>query len=1051
MLDLRNRRQNEAPAHEEDLVQASPFSPVEDAILRQEGPVATSQSLGTAAVASFEEGWMEAPVTEGGLVQGFPSLRVHQAYKPGSTRARLVLMLNECLDKKRVPRSRNRTQISRVHFANLLGVTPSNMLQSMDILRDYEAVLEFIEPLSSLPEPQFGAKPGAFDPLDDAARQVASLYPDVLKHQHYPSESRAKKVVQILNDQIVSGGLERSQGGKISRNRIADQLGTRGIATAYVRIIEDYEEAVGGRESATEAKIPAMREWFDRQMLGGTLQIRDGKVGRDQFYKQFGLPGSAFTRYPRVAALVEEFDKKVLADGYQPSDVAGKLDELKAILKGDPPIAKDGQRIGKRAIEIALGLPPQSLSRPPYVSLITSAQEKLSKALREDKLIAFANGRIFNFARLVEQGWPRPFAIRARRCFERACGNKGHAKTHFAALTDLLSFFASNDSQSCRALREGIATSVPPQGLARDFTVATQEYRDRLGALYENVGTRNGKVTTTNAVIRYLSADSVLPPLELALIGFRSNRKIHLRSIAEVTGSTVQKRTTSVDDYLAFATSMLKQAAEVRQIEVNAKEQGDFTSVLREELESEGFTATDNPASLILRILDRRLGLIKQAAAALVQVGRTDLDLGDALLERGQDPGNDLDKINAIDVGRTQRRELLRKYFPVDNDREQGIANLLKVVAQRYDYLYPGSEKASRPEGQFFEKRALEYGGATKLQGYLVPSPGGVAAVLTLYLLESGSNVSVGRTLYFDCIETTEEPHHSKVTGYKARAGGKPIFVVLEDKGDAIRAMKWLREAVGRIPNVDSETRRQLFISKTAGTVKLIEEDTYRNHFKRLIASIPELANLGLTPNMLRPSVLLKAALESDGRTRLSMAIGQHGRDVHEGYVNKYPMRYLRDTEIRHFQHAMETVVISGLEAAHVALGVDAGSMGRRVEAVMKTGLGTLCRNRNGRPGNEGAACKSVDCWNDCPQLVVIAKKEEVAILQVWQHSLRLVEGDWIRDQPERWERVWLPWLCFVDAVEVKMRQSFASVWREATKISETILSAPNFHPMRLF
>lgn len=1007
---------------------------------------------------SRNEGEPVASITANDIVQRFPSLAGHQVYKLGSTKAKLVLSLNDCLREGRVPRSkRDRTQISRLHFAVQICVTPPMMANFKGILQDYEAVLEAVEPIASLESaPKFGANSNNSAPMDDTAIYVVSHYPEILKHQHYPVCSTAQSVVQILNGQIVNGGLKRSRGGKISRKVITTQLGLSQTATfPYRQIIEDYEVAVGGRESATEAKIPAMREWFEKQMLTGRLQIRDGRASRTQFYTQFNLPLSktALIRYPRVAALVEEFDEKVLADGYQPRDVAAKLDELKAILKAEPPIDKDGQTISKTAIEIALGLPPQSLSRPPYVSLITSAEVELSKILREDKLIAFVSGRVFNFTRLVEQGWPRPFAIRARQCFERASGSKGYAKAHFAALTDLLSFVASSHSQSCRALREGIATSVPPKALARDFTVATQEYRDHVGELYDNVASRNGKVKSTNAVIRYLSADSVLPPLELSLIGFRNDRKIHLRSIAEVTERTGHKRTKPhIDDYLEFATSMLKQAADVHQIEVDAKEQGDFTRVLREEFETEDFTSTDSPASLILRILDRRLGLIKQAAAALVQVGRADLELGRALLLRGQEPGNHLDKIlNVIDVGQTERRELLRKYFPADCDREQGIANLLKVVAERYDFLYPGNKLEGRPEGQFFQKRALEYGGLTKLQAYLMPSQEVVAAVLTLYLLESGSNLSVGRTLYFDCIETTEEPHHSKVTGYKARAAGKPIFAVLEDKSDAIRDMKWLQEAVNRIPNVDSETRQYLFISRAVGKVKLIEEFTFRNYFKRLIASIPELAKLSLTPNMLRPSILLKAALESDGRTRLSMAIGQHGRDVHEGYVNKYPMRYLRDTEIRHFQHAMETVVISGLEEAHGALGVDPDSMGRRVEAVMQTGLGNLCRNRNGRPGNEGSACKSVDCWNDCPQLIIIARKEEIAILQVWQHSLRLVEGDWIRDQPERWEAVWLPWLCFVDAVEVKMRQSFASVWQDAAKISKQMVSAPNFHPMRLF
>jgi hypothetical protein len=159
----------------------------------------------------------------------------------------------------------------------------------------------------------------------------------------------------------------------------------------------------------------------------------------------------------------------------------------------------------------------------------------------------------------------------------------------------------------------------------------------------------------------------------------------------------------------------------------------------------------------------------------------------------------------------------------------------------------------------------------------------------------------------------------------------------------------------------------------------------------------------------------------------------------------------LRDTEVRHFQHSLETVVIDKIQEAHAFLGVDADGMSRRVEAVMKTGLGTLCGDRNGRPGSYGSPCKSLDCWNDCPQLIVIARKEEIAILQIWQHSLRLVEGEWIQHQPERWETVWLPWLCFVDAVEVKMRQSFGAVWRAASAIAEEMINHPNFQPLRLF
>jgi hypothetical protein len=264
--------------------------------------------------------------------------------------------------------------------------------------------------------------------------------------------------------------------------------------------------------------------------------------------------------------------------------------------------------------------------------------------------------------------------------------------------------------------------------------------------------------------------------------------------------------------------------------------------------------------------------------------------------------------------------------------------------------------------------------------------------------------------------------------------------------------MNWLQEAFSGNPKIADEDRNQLFLCKGKNeTLKLIEEWTFRAEFKRLVQSVPELAGLPLTPNMLRPSILLKAALESDAKTGLSQAMGKHGAQVHEGYVNKYPIRYLRDTDIRLFQFSMETVVIQKIEEVHAFLGVDGEKMAGRVEAVMRTGLGTMCADRYGKPGNEGKLCQSLDCVKGCPQLILIAIPKEIAILQLWQHSLRLVEGDWVRDQPERWETVWLPWLCFCDAVEVKMRQSFSDVWSDATEISSKMLANPNFAPMRLF
>ncbi|MBY4615721.1 hypothetical protein [Rhizobium redzepovicii] len=998
-------------------------------------------------------------------VDRFPALAVHQSYKPGSTKARLVEMLNECLETNTIPRSEvDRRLINRREMASRLNVSHTLLSSTLrTILTDYEVALEIVQPVASLPEaPKFGAKPDQIGPLNQAGRDVVSQYPNLSKHQHYPEESTANKIVQTLNAQIVSGGLERSRGGKINRKLITGQLGLSQTAlTIYAQILEDYESEVGGKESATEAKIPAMRLWLERQMDQGALLVRDGKVSRTQLFSHFELPKNSLVilRYPRVAELIEEFDKRVAETGYQPTEIVEKLSKLHELLE-EPPVGKDGHSFDRTELCKLLDLPHNALLRPPYVEVVASEELKFKERLKSDQFLASVGGRIFKCHMLVELGWSHSFASRFKESFERHYrkATKDNAKVAFSAATELLSFIATEKSVACVALLEGLSNGVAARSLAKEFTLATQAYRDSLVERYEHIPSRNGKLTMTNSAIKVFSNDGIFPPHELGLIAFREDNPNHLRSVAEVTEVTETTRgkpkKPHVDDYLHFATSMLKQAADVRQIEITGLDQGDFNRVLRAELENHEFKAAEDPAKVILHVLTRRLDLIKTAATKLLNVGRALWDRGRELLSIGRDPGDVFhDILRKGRINEHQRRQLLRDHFPNDDDnREQGIANLLRVVAERYCSIYPSNKAAGREEGQFFQKRALDYGGGTLLQSYLLPTQEAVAAAITLYMLESGSNVSVGRTLYRDCIDPSEEPNHSKVTGYKARAGGKPIFVTLPDRCAAIKAMNWLREAFAANPRIADEDRNQLFLCKGNNeTLKLIEEWTFRAEFKRLTQSVPELADLPLTPNMLRPSILLKAALESDAKTGLSRAMGQHGAQVHEGYVNKYPIMYLRDTDIRLFQYSMETVVIQKIEDVHAFLGVDEEKMAGRVEAVMRTGLGTMCADRYGKPGNEGKLCQSLDCVKGCPQLILIAIPKEIAILQLWQHSLRLVEGDWIRDQPDRWEKVWLPWLCFCDAVEMKMRQSFSDVWSDATEISSKMLANPNFAPMRLF
>lgn len=997
------------------------------------------------------------------LMDRFPGLQPFQNNRPGTARAGLVKLLNECLIDGQIPRGNDPTKINRLHFAEALGMTSGSITREVDLLAAYEAILEEVEPAATI-YTRFGAKitKQADGLLSADTRTVLAKYPKLHKHQFYPLEGNAGRLVGLLNGQILSENIERSRGGRLNRAWLAERLGiTKTAITPYNEIIGEYEEAIGGVESVIEAKIPDMRRWLDECMANGTLEIRDQKIARMPFYEQFGMAKNSLVllRYPRIAALIEEYDELVRRTGYQPKDTADKLERLVALLADDPDLNKDGKSIHRGSLEAALGLSATTISRPPYLQLMLEADELHRQALENDPYISVQCGRVFKFGKLVEQGWPAHFVIRIKESFAKNYRTlrKDDAKSLYLAFRDILSHIAESGSAACSAVRNSIAAAEAMKPLERHWTMVTQEYRDHVGGRYENKGSANAKLRTTNRLLRDFGNDAVLPPHSLNLVGFREDNPTHLRSAAEVTPESGKRATSShVDEYLNFATSMLNKAAISYEVEVSATDQSDFNKVLRAELEGQEIKVIESPSAVILRVLNRRLQLLEDAAVAIVDAARKDWEHGQSLIARGVNPSDDewSNIINLGEINRFDRDQLLRKHFPQKGeDKERGLANLLAVVVNRYGSQYPGTVTGS-PEGQFFAKRALEFGRLRKLQSYLTPSQPAVSAITTLYLLASGSNVSVGRELYFDCIETSEEPRHSKVTGFKSRAGGKPIFVTLEDRCPAISGMRWLQEACAIGRTMAGDDTRQLFIAKATldSGFKMTEEWAYRSDFKAMVASVPELADLPLTPNMLRPSILLRAVLQEDGRNKLSLALGQHGEAVNGGYTNKFPTRLIRDADARHFMHSFETVVIQRVEEALSFLEISPEGFERRVEAVMQTGLGTMCADRNGRPGNDGKSCTSIDCWNDCPQLLVIARARDIAILQIWQYSLRVVEGDWVRDQPERWEKVWLPWLAFVDAVEIKMRQpAFLAVWRDATELANQFRAQPNFQPMRLF
>jgi hypothetical protein len=788
-----------------------------------------------------------------------------------------------------------------------------------------------------------------------------------------------------------------------------------------------------------------MRAWLDEEYASGRLIIRQGRADRAAFATRFDFSGGTFvTRYPQIRQLFDELDARIVKENYLPATVRAEVGWLNRALVS-PVLAKDRRTISWASLEEITGVSEGRLKRAPFVALIDERQRAVDEEVRASRIDPFLHGRVFPFSQLTATFGAR-FATQIGIRFKQLYGGTAPdtAKGAHMALIEMFQWIGTSADPQCVT----VANQATATGRVADADAWEEAVHAYCASQKAGIGRGERQdlrvdsvIKTLRGAIEGLASAQILPPLSMTIAGVKNARRKggRLRSVAEAT------RTGSGNaDYVEFARSHY--AAASARVGADPAEAVIFLSALGSELAQKSDVSAD-PATAILEILESRLTDIQKAAEHVFETGRAKLEFGRQLVEERADIDvDDFERVYLGDGKQLEKQRLVRRWFPIDGDaseRERGVANLLKLIGQRCGGIPPTAE-AIDGYGQFFSKRYLDYGGLEEIIPLAIPDASAVGAVLTLYLCESGANVSVGQNLIRDCLEQSDVVGHTCITGMKARAAGKPIIHDMPDDCAAVRAMRWLTEAGRATCASAGEDGHRLFLMRRGGAMQLCTSHWYTAWFKRFCEGQVGLRGNRLTPNMIRPSVLLHAALSNDGRLGVGIALGQHGEAVSQGYQQRWPTRLQYDDNIRRFQTALETLVVSNIAEALDRFNISEDQLQRRLASVRATGLGTFCADPRGRPG-QLQGCTSLDCWNDCPNLIVVAEVEAIASLQIWQRSLRAAQPDWERDQPERWDRVWLPWLCLADVVEEKMSRHLIKNWRAAAARADEISSNPAF------
>ena len=868
------------------------------------------------------------------------------------------------------------------------------------------------------------------------------------------------KIRELLDSDHANGGIPASRNGKINRAYYATKLGyTPGALTKFRHVFAEYEQKLGV-ETGPMRHFSEMRDWLYEEYDAGRLGLRNGKVDRTAAYQRFGLKGGGtFVRYPEIRALFEDLDARAQAEGYLPNSTKQDLDRLKKALANHPALNKDRKTINLVALARTINLPKAFLLRQPFAEVIAEHQTMILEKVSASRIDPFVHGRVYAFSDLAPS-WPTLFLERVGVRFKQFAPSvaPGTLKSLYLKLFGLLTWIGNSSQPSCKAVMME-AFAMGRISSADEWEDTLLSYRDWLIAegseARRSANSINGALKALRNILSALASGGLIPEIPTRLTGIKHamRRSGRLKSVAEATTSNATQK---ANDYVAFAEERLQELSKANGFDLGQTGAEAFCESLRREFRYSRNHPIDT-ADAVRLVLEKRLNSLQESAAAIVGDAMASYERGRELLEKAD---IDVPAFEAAYLDKSlnsyERSKLVRSCFPNPKSADQsevgrGIANLIRLIRECYDGDLPSIQATTAgPYGAFFAKRLLEYGGLAKIAPMLSPGRDTIGAILTLYLIESGANVAVGRNLRGDCLKPSDQVGYRRITGSKTRARGRPIVVDLPESSRSVRAIEWLVSIVGAQQSDEVTSAKRLFKMRIGSRFQLVTEHWYTNWFKKFAADVPGLEDILLVPSMIRPSVLLHTALSNDGRLMVGIAQGQHGLQVSQGYQQKWPTRLKYDENIRKFQNAFETLIMSGTEDAAAKLGLSIEQFKKRLGDLRATGLGTFCKDGFNRSGDAKSSCSTLDCWNNCPHLLIIAEVEAIAALQLWQASLRAVQGEWERDQPERWEEVWLPWLCLTDVVEEKMvRGPMIKVWKLARKRASEISAQTGYSPPR--
>ena len=868
--------------------------------------------------------------------------------------------------------------------------------------------------------------------------------------------SRIQALKNLIREDIENDTVPRGPGGRIERIGYARQLGvTKSAMSGYAKVFADFESEVGV-ETRVDGLIPEIESLFIKLLNDGTLEFANGVPSRKQLLDPFGLWGGGVPkRCSGLRAMLEWCDQEARRLSYMPQSIRNRVEKLRRALATGVYDNPSTGKLHNRALRIHLGFPGDA-AYPDYMRGIVEQHElAFRKTLEDDTLVRFYIDKPYTLREFILLGWTEEVLEKIIWSFFEEFSNKRAASfsENFNALKNLLSLIATSKDSSGKDVFRYMVERVRINNIEKNTSRFADCIESDIHRSSKSAHTVNHLVDATNRVLSLFARTGFLVSfikLKRRIVDQPSPRptmlEIHAERLSAESPEEAEKG--RLQTLIDFAQEKLKLANSDVTAHLANEDAEAFFETLRDEFADLPQEVRADPVRAMLHIINVRDNILRVHFVGQVKEWGDHFRRGQELLKEGIDPTsywNDDFVAGNGEVG-------LRDVFPdSEGRRDFAVANLLRLVRTIFDGIIPNYGYSDPKVRNFFIRRCRELGGRKLLMAYLFPHRNLVGSVLSLYLMDSGANVAVGRSLAPDCIRASDEEGYWIVLGNKEKAAGKPIIIYLEEDGDALSGMLTWQAHLPAFSYLAEKTLSEFFFAvEIGGKIKPISEAWFLGWFKKESGSLKHFKERGICalPSSQRPTVLMKAVLDHGGQTRYAITLAQHTTGVSSSYYSRFPIRLMHEVEQRHCQQIMETIAVHSHPEGPSYIGVSKAEFDRRLEEFEPTGFGMQCGNQFGHPKRAGQSCETFDCWR-CDKGILIAEPESIAPLIQWGCVLAAEEGNWVRDHPERWAEYFLGWQVFIVFVEETMQQPhLIHIWDEAASLAAATMADPMYRPL---